>query len=145
MRLVQGGCVEDRPHATHTTPHARAVGYRADVSGKRRLKGVEADDLALQVLQGADQGLAKVPGASCNQDSPARVTSPALPESNPTLAAERCMINSERQNARFGRVLLFDPPNAQGVNAWGQGTRIKDISDDPIVSREKWVRLRKEA
>ncbi len=75
MRLVQSGRLEDCLHAAQTTPHARAVGYRADVSRKGRLNDVETDDLVFQVLQGADQGLAQMTGASCNQDSHARVTS----------------------------------------------------------------------
>ncbi len=73
MRLVHGGRMEDCLHAAQTTPHARAVGYRADVSRKRRVNDVEADDLVFQVLQGADQGLAQMTGASCNQDSHARI------------------------------------------------------------------------
>src|SRR6266404_7328957 len=75
MRLMQGGRMEDCLHATRTTPHARAVGYRADMSRKWRVNDVEADDLVFQVLQGAGQGLAQMTGASCNQDSHARITS----------------------------------------------------------------------
>src|SRR5258707_10735892 len=75
MRLVHGGRMEDCLHAAQTTPHARAVGYRADVSRKRRVNNIEADDLVFQVLQGAGQGFAQMTGASCNQDSHARVTS----------------------------------------------------------------------
>ncbi len=78
MRLVQSGCLEDHLHASHTTPYARAVGYRADLRRKRRVKDVEADDLVFQVLQGADHGLAKVTGASCNQDSLVSGTSVTL-------------------------------------------------------------------
>ncbi len=48
MRLVHGGRMEDCLHAAQTTPHARAVGYRADVSRKRRVNDVEADDLVFQ-------------------------------------------------------------------------------------------------
>jgi hypothetical protein len=75
MRLARGGRLEDCLHATQTTPRARAVGYRADVSRKRRVNDVEADDLVFRVLEGAGQGFAQMTGASCNQDSHARVTS----------------------------------------------------------------------
>ena len=68
MRFVQGGRMEDRLHAAHAPSYARAVGYRADVSGERRADDVEADDFVLQAFQRAGQGLAKVTGATCNQD-----------------------------------------------------------------------------
>jgi hypothetical protein len=45
MRLVYRGSVEDRLHADHTTPDARAVGYRANAIGERVLPDVETDDL----------------------------------------------------------------------------------------------------
>ena len=45
MRLVQSGRLEDCLDAAQTTPHARAVGYRADVSRKGRVNDVESDDL----------------------------------------------------------------------------------------------------
>jgi hypothetical protein len=37
------------------------------MSGKRRFKNVEADHFVLQIPQGANQGLAQMPGASRNQ------------------------------------------------------------------------------
>ena len=37
------------------------------MGSKRRFKNVEADHLVLQIPQGANQGLAQVPGASGNQ------------------------------------------------------------------------------
>src|SRR5260221_12306837 len=75
MRLVHGGRMEDCLHAAQTMPNARAVGYRADVSRKRRVNDVEADDLVFQVLQGAGQGFAQMPSASCNQSFHTRVAS----------------------------------------------------------------------
>ena len=65
--------MEDGPHAVHATPHARAVGDRADVGREGGREDIEADDLVLQVPQGADQGFAKVTGASRNQDFHARL------------------------------------------------------------------------
>jgi hypothetical protein len=72
VRLVQRSGVEDRLHAGHVTPDARAVGYGADASREWSLEDIEADDLAPRVPQGADQRLAQVTGASCDQDSHAR-------------------------------------------------------------------------
>ena len=102
MRLVQSGRLEDRLDAAQTTPHARAVGYRADVSRKRRVKDVEADDLVFQVLQGADQGLAEMTGTSCNQDSHAQPNLLSV-GTNSTLTYARSAMKSQRAKARSGR------------------------------------------
>jgi hypothetical protein len=44
------------------------------MAGKRRVDDIEADDLVLLVSQRADQGLAKMAGAACNQNLHARAT-----------------------------------------------------------------------
>jgi hypothetical protein len=69
------------------------------MSGERRLKDIKANHLVLQVPQGASQGLAKVAGTSCNQDSHIQTPSPVLPELSPTLAADCCMAHFVRQTA----------------------------------------------
>src|SRR5258708_1648304 len=75
MRLVHGGRMEDCLHAAQTTPHARAGGYRADVSRKRRVNDVEADDLVFQVRQCSGKGVVQITSAYCNQSFHTRVAS----------------------------------------------------------------------
>jgi hypothetical protein len=58
MRFVQGGALEDSPNAAHAVSYPRAIDYRADMSSKRRLNHVEAGDLVLPALEGADQRFA---------------------------------------------------------------------------------------
>jgi hypothetical protein len=60
--------MKDHLHALHAVPYASTIRYRADMRGERGLKDIEADDLASRFCQGANQGFAKMTGASCNQD-----------------------------------------------------------------------------
>jgi hypothetical protein len=70
--------MKDGLYATHGVLHASAVRYRADMRGKRRLQDIESDDIEPQVRQRAEQGLAKMAGASRNQDLHDFVTSLAM-------------------------------------------------------------------
>ena len=63
-----------------TTPYASPVDDGTDVSCERRFENVEADDLMFQIAQSADQGLAKVTRAACDQHSRARLIQPARRE-----------------------------------------------------------------
>ena len=67
VRFVQRGGVEDRLHARHATPDARAVGDRANVSGEGAVENVEADDVVPQFPQRADQCFAQMAGAACDK------------------------------------------------------------------------------
>jgi len=45
VRLVQRGGMKYRFYTHHTTPDVSAVGYRPDVSGKRAIEDVEANNV----------------------------------------------------------------------------------------------------
>ena len=68
MRLVQGGGVEDPPDPGHGAPHRGPVGDRAEMGDEGAREDVEAGDLMALLPEAADEGLAEMAGASCDQD-----------------------------------------------------------------------------
>src|SRR6516165_1596882 len=70
----EGWLVEDRLYSLHAAPDRGPIDDRAHVGGKQGGKDVESYDLVSQAFQPANQGLAQVTGASCNQNFHARVT-----------------------------------------------------------------------
>ena len=68
MGLVQRGRVEYGPQLSQTAPDEATVGDRADMSGKRGLPNVEANDLVPRLLQSASETFTKMSSTSSDQD-----------------------------------------------------------------------------
>ena len=68
MRLVQRGRVEHGLHPPQTKPDEATVADRADMSGKRGLPNVEANDLVPRLLQSASETFTKMSSTSSDQD-----------------------------------------------------------------------------
>ena len=68
VRLVERGGMEDGLHAGHAAAHECAVGDRADRARVRGIEHVEPDDVDALGAEHADQRLAEVAGAACDQD-----------------------------------------------------------------------------
>src|SRR5207237_1243969 len=69
MGFMKGRRMEDGVHTLHASLHIRAVDDRPDITGKAGIDNVEANDFMLCILQRANQRLAKMSGAACNQNS----------------------------------------------------------------------------
>jgi hypothetical protein len=67
MRPVQRRRMEDRLYADHAATNERRVGYRAHASGERARAVVETDDVVPVIAQCANQRLAEMTRASCDE------------------------------------------------------------------------------
>jgi hypothetical protein len=74
--------MENGPHAAHAAPDESPVEDRADIGRARSLQNVEAHHVMVQVSQGADQGLAEMSSASCDQGSQSRASASRVREIN---------------------------------------------------------------
>ena len=86
MGLVQRGRMQHAVYPVGPTADEVGIRDRADVGGERRIQQVDPDDLVPALLQGPDQRLAEMTGASCDQKPHLGSLPPRSPRaSSPTI------------------------------------------------------------